>query len=151
MDRDWHTSYSRVSLQMTLSDLAKYSMTWGIVHPLHDSWTSCTKHQSYIGQTHEKTIQRDIDKFVVGVFKIMSCCEQSDSLIVKVTVARLLGHSQGTKFYSRGSCSAVPPLCDVRTDWRLSPDSIVRAMHKRRFVNKVSFIKTMMFRDKKTE
>jgi len=92
MDRDWHTSYSRVSLQMTLSDLAKYSMTWGIVHPLHDSWTSCTKHQSYIGQTHEKTIQRDINNIIVDVFEIICCAESTDSFMVNVSVAQLPGH-----------------------------------------------------------
>jgi len=33
-------SNTRVSLQMTLSDLAKYSMTWSIAQPLCDSWAS---------------------------------------------------------------------------------------------------------------
>jgi len=80
MDRDLHTSYSRVSLRMILSDLAKYSMTWGIVRPLRDSWTSCIKHQSYISHVHEKTVQRDIDNIIVDVFKIICCSEPTDYL-----------------------------------------------------------------------
>jgi len=38
-NRDLHTLYSRVSFQMTLSDLAKYSITH--VRPLRDSWACC--------------------------------------------------------------------------------------------------------------
>ena len=101
MDRDSHTSYSRVSLRMTSSHLAKYSMTWGIVRLLRDSWTSCTKHKSYISHVHEKTIQRDIDNIIVDVFKITCCSEPTDSFMVNVTVAQLPGHSRGTTFYSR--------------------------------------------------
>jgi len=98
-------SYSWVSLRMTSSHLAKYSMTWGIMRLLRDSWTSCTKHQSYIGRVHEKTIQRDIDNIIVDV-KTMSCSEPTDSFIVNVTVAQLPGHSRGTGFYSRPGARA---------------------------------------------
>ena len=38
---DLHTPYATVSFRMTLSDLAKYSMTWSVVRSLCDSWASC--------------------------------------------------------------------------------------------------------------
>jgi len=37
---DLHTSYSTVSFRMTLSDLAKYSMTRSVARSLCDSWAS---------------------------------------------------------------------------------------------------------------
>ena len=43
----WNTTtnfpYWRVSFRMTLSDLAKYSVTWSIERPVCDSWVSCFK------------------------------------------------------------------------------------------------------------
>jgi len=38
---DLHTPYSTVPFRMTLSDLAKYSMTRNVTRPLCDSWASC--------------------------------------------------------------------------------------------------------------
>jgi len=41
---DLHMIFSRVSVRMTLitlSDLAKYSMTWSSARSLCDSWASC--------------------------------------------------------------------------------------------------------------
>jgi len=64
-----------------------------------------------------------IDNIIVDVFKIIS--ESTDSFMVNVTVslAQLPGHSQGTRFYSRGPCPgwapAAPPLgaaTDRQTD-----------------------------------
>jgi len=98
-----------VPFSMTLSDLAKYSVTWGIMRPLRDRLISCTKHLSYIGHVHEKTIQRDIDHIIVDVFKIISCSEPTDSFMVNVIVAQLPGHSRGTRFYSWGTCPGWPP------------------------------------------
>jgi len=40
-NRDLLMHYSRVSLRMRLSDLAKYSMTHSIVRSVCDSWASC--------------------------------------------------------------------------------------------------------------
>ena len=40
-NRDLHTPYSTVSFRMTLSDLAKYSMTRSVARSLCDSWASC--------------------------------------------------------------------------------------------------------------
>ena len=49
-----------------------------------------------------------IDNIIVDVFKIIS--ESTDSFMVNVTVslAQLLGHSRGTRFYSRGPCPGCP-------------------------------------------
>ena len=46
-----------------------------------------------------------IDNIIVDVFKIICCSETTDSFMVNVTVAQLLGH----KFYSRGTCPGCPP------------------------------------------
>ena len=43
-----------------------------------------------------------IDNIIVDIFKIICCSEPTDSF--NVTVAQLPGHSQGTRFYSRGRC-----------------------------------------------
>jgi len=40
-NRDLHTTYATVSLRMTLSDLAKYSMTRSVARSLCDSWAAC--------------------------------------------------------------------------------------------------------------
>jgi len=40
---DLHTLYSTVSFRMTLSHLAKYSMTRSVARSLCDSWASCRK------------------------------------------------------------------------------------------------------------
>ena len=40
-NRDLHTTYATVSFQMTLSDLAKYSMTRSVAQSSCDSWASC--------------------------------------------------------------------------------------------------------------
>ena len=40
-NRDLHTLYSRMSFRLTLSDLAKYSMTWRMARSLCYSWASC--------------------------------------------------------------------------------------------------------------
>jgi len=109
MDMDLHTSYSRVSLRMTLSDLAKYSMTWGIVQPLRDSWTSCTKHQSYISQN----LFRVIDNIIVDVFKIICCSEPTDSFTVNVIVAQLPGHSRAQGFTAVAPAPAGPHLAPL--------------------------------------
>ena len=51
--RDLHTPYPTVSFQMTLSDLAKYSMTWSVAQSLCDSWGSCHGSWACIVQTGE--------------------------------------------------------------------------------------------------
>ena len=50
-----------------------------------------------------------IDNIVVDVFKIICCSDPTDSFMVNITVAQLPEHSQGTRFYSRGTCPACPP------------------------------------------
>ena len=46
-DRDLHTPYSTVSFRMTLSYLAKYSMTRSVVRFICDSWASCNTHHRH--------------------------------------------------------------------------------------------------------
>jgi len=41
--RDLHTPHSTVSFRITLSDLAKYSMTWSNAQPPCNSWASCLR------------------------------------------------------------------------------------------------------------
>ena len=62
------------------------------------------KHLSYIGHAHE------LLSVIDNVIKIICCSEPTDSFMVNVTVAKLPGHSRGTRFYSRGTCPGWPPL-----------------------------------------
>ena len=52
-NRDLHTPYSAVSLRMSLSHLAKYSMTRSVARSLCDSWASCMLRPTFYPCTYD--------------------------------------------------------------------------------------------------
>jgi len=108
---DLHTPYSTVPFRMTLSDLAKYSMTRNVTRPLCDSWASCFMPLAF-------------DAAVRGSLRNIAM------IVWYGKKTRIVGLPDGEKSLRMFSGVDWIPACDRQTDGRT--DGIVLRRHSPR-------------------